>query len=299
MQDAVPMTLGQEFHGFATTLTEDLDRLRETIPLLGEINLGATAIGTGITADPRYAASVCTQLSRLTGYSHITAADLIEATSDVGVFMQLSGVLKRAAIKLSKICNDLRLLSSGPQAGLGEINLPARQAGSSIMPGKVNPVIPEVVNQIAFSVAGADLTVTMAAEGGQLQLNAFEPVIAHSLLQSLAWMRQGCRTLRINCIDGITANHDHLHDMVQGSIGVVTALTPYIGYTASSSLAHTALLTKRNIADLVVEAGLMPRERVMKLLSPARLSGLETPTAAITIVDLTDPPARDAENPGS
>ena len=295
MQDAVPMTLGQEFHGFATTLTEDLDRLRETIPLLGEINLGATAIGTGITADPRYAASVCLHLSALTGYTHITAADLIEATSDVGVFMQLSGVLKRAAIKLSKICNDLRLLSSGPQAGLGEINLPARQAGSSIMPGKVNPVIPEVVNQIAFSVAGADLTVTMAAEGGQLQLNAFEPVIAHSLLQSLAWMRQGCRTLRINCIDGITANHDHLHDMVSTSIGVVTALTPYIGYTAASSLAHTALLTKRNIADLVVEAGLMPRDRVMKLLSPARLSGLETATASITIIDLADETPQPAE----
>jgi aspartate ammonia-lyase len=284
LQDAVPMTLGQEFHGFATTLTEDLDRLDETVPLLWEINLGATAIGTGITADPRYVESVRAHLSTLTGYEHITAVDLIEATSDAGVFMQLSGILKRSAIKLSKICNDLRLLSSGPQAGFGEINLPPRQAGSSIMPGKVNPVIPEVVNQIAFSVAGADLTVTMAAEGGQLQLNAFEPVIAHSLLQSLAWMRQGCRTLRINCIDGITANRERLDAMVASSVGVVTALTPYIGYAAASSLAHTALLTKRNIADLVVEAGLMERERVAKLLSPARLSGIEPVTDVLQVI---------------
>jgi len=285
LQDAVPMTLGQEFHGFATTLTEDLERMRHTLPLLWEINLGATAIGTGITADPNYAATVCRHLRALTGFEHVTAADLVEATSDAGVFMTLSGVLKRSAIKLSKICNDLRLLSSGPQAGFGEINLPPRQAGSSIMPGKVNPVIPEVVNQVAFAVAGADVTVMMAAEGGQLQLNAFEPVIAHSLLQSLAWMTGGCRTLRINCIDGITANLDRLDTMVSTSVGVVTALTPYIGYAAASALAKTALLTHRNIADLVVEAELMSRERVMKLISPARLSGIETITSAIPIVD--------------
>jgi aspartate ammonia-lyase len=288
LQDAVPMTVGQEFHGFATTITEDIERLEEVIPLLWEINLGATAIGTGITAEPSYAAAVCRQLSVLSGYQHSTAADLIEATSDAGVFMQLSGILKRAAIKLSKICNDLRLLSSGPQAGLGELNLPPRQAGSSIMPGKVNPVIPEVVNQIAFAVAGADVTVTMAAEGGQLQLNAFEPVITHSLLQSLAWMKQGFRTLRINCVDGITVNHEHLAAQVASSVGVVTALTPYIGYAAASSLAHTALLTKRNIADLVVESELMSRERVEKLLSPARLSGIEAITSAISVVDPTD-----------
>ncbi|MDO9395678.1 MAG: aspartate ammonia-lyase [Herbiconiux sp.] len=288
LQDAVPMTLGQEFHGFATTLTEDLERLRHTMPLLWEINLGATAIGTGITADPNYAAAVCRHLRELTGFEHVTAADLVEATSDTGVFMTLSGVLKRSAIKLSKICNDLRLLSSGPQAGLGEINLPARQAGSSIMPGKVNPVIPEVVNQVAFSVAGADVTVTMAAEGGQLQLNAFEPVIAHALLQSLAWMTGGWRTLRVNCVDGITANLDRLDTMVSTSVGVVTALTPYIGYSAASALAKTALLTHRNIADLVVEADLMSRERVLKLTSPARLSGLETITSVIPVIDPDD-----------
>ncbi|MEQ1737867.1 MAG: aspartate ammonia-lyase, partial [Rhodoglobus sp.] len=198
MQDAVPMTLGQEFRGFAHTLGEDHERLSETIPWLNEINMGATAIGTGITADPRYADAVRRHLIEVTGIEMVTAPDLIEATSDAGIFMTVSGTLKRAAVKLSKICNDLRLLSSGPQAGLGEIFLPARQAGSSIMPGKVNPVIPEVVNQVAFSVIGADATVTAAAEAGQLQLNAFEPVIAHSILQSLMWMTNACYTLRVN-----------------------------------------------------------------------------------------------------
>jgi aspartate ammonia-lyase len=287
LQDAVPMTLGQEFHGFATTLGEDHARLIETRWLLAEINLGATAIGTGITADPRYAATVVSHLNRITGLSCETAPDLIESTSDAGGFMSFSGTLKRSAIKLSKICNDLRLLSSGPQAGFGEINLPAVQAGSSIMPGKVNPVIPEVVNQVAFSVVGADMTVTMAAEAGQLQLNAFEPVIAHSLLQSITWMAQACHTLRINCIDGITANEERLQTMVGSSVGVITALTPFIGYSAAAALAKTALLTKRNIADLVVESELMTRDEVMKQLSPARLSGLESLTTAIPILDGT------------
>ncbi|GAB2521576.1 aspartate ammonia-lyase [Paramicrobacterium agarici] len=285
LQDAVPMTLGQEFHGFATTLGEDHGRLSETIWLLAEINLGATAIGTGITADPRYASVVVRHLNEITGLKLETAPDLVESTSDAGAFMSFSSALKRSAIKLSKICNDLRLLSSGPQAGFGEINLPAKQAGSSIMPGKVNPVIPEVMNQIAFSVVGADTTVTMAAEGGQLQLNAFEPVIAHSLLQSILWMARGCHTLRVNSVDGITANEDRLETMVGTSVGVVTALTPFIGYTAAAALAKTALLTNRNIADLVVEADLMTREEVTKQLSPARLSGLEAITTAIPVID--------------
>ena len=286
LQDAVPMTLGQEFRGFAHTLGEDYDRLAETVPWLGEISMGATAIGTGITADPRYAEAVCRHLGEVAGVTVVTAADLIEATSDVGIFMTVSGILKRSAVKLSKICNDLRLLSSGPQAGLGEINLPAKQAGSSIMPGKVNPVIPEVVNQVAFSVIGADATVTAAAEGGQLQLNAFEPVIAHSILQSLYWMTNACYTLRINCIDGITANTDRLAAQVQTSVGVVTALTPYIGYKAAAELAHTALLTNDSIADLVVAAGLMTSEDVARVLSPGRLSGTVPMTAAITLPKL-------------
>ena len=285
MQDAVPMTLGQEFTGFAHTLSEDFDRLNEVIPWLNEINMGATAIGTGITADPRYAEAVRLELTDITGITMETAPDLIEATSDAGIFMTLSSTLKRAAVKLSKICNDLRLLSSGPQAGLGEINLPARQAGSSIMPGKVNPVIPEVVNQVAFSVIGADATVTAAAEAGQLQLNAFEPVIAHSIMQSLAWMTNACRTLRVNCIDGITPNLSRLSMQVETSVGVVTALTPYIGYTASASLAHTALTTNSSIADLVVAAGLMDREEVLRVLSPERLSGLRPMTGVLKVVD--------------
>jgi len=286
LQDAVPMTLGQEFTGFAHTLMEDFDRLSEVIPWLNEINMGATAIGTGITADPRYAEAVRRHLEEVTGIPQETAPDLIEATADAGIFMTVSGTLKRAAVKLSKICNDLRLLSSGPQAGLGEIFLPARQAGSSIMPGKVNPVIPEVVNQVAFSVIGADATVTAAAEAGQLQLNAFEPVIAHSILQSLVWMRNACKTLRINCVDGIEANLDRLSEQVGSSVGVVTALTPYIGYAAAATLAHTALTTHASILELVLEQGLMSAEEVRKVLSPERLSGLVTPTG---VIDLPPP----------
>ncbi len=284
LQDAVPMTLGQEFHGFATTLGEDEDRIREVLPLLREINLGATAIGTGITADPRYAATVQAHLTDLLGEQYVTAGDLIEATSDTGVFMQMSGVLKRAAVKLSKICNDLRLLSSGPQAGFGEIVLPPRQAGSSIMPGKVNPVIPEVVNQIAFAIVGHDVTVTMAAEAGQLQLNAFEPIILHSILTNVSWLAAGCRTLRLHCVEGIRANVSRLDTMVRTSVGVVTALTPYIGYAAASALAKTALLTGRDVADLVVEAGLMDRARVIELTAPERLTNSTPITAAVAVV---------------
>ena len=280
MQDAVPMTLGQEFHGFATTLGEDVARLAETIPHLSEVNMGATAIGTGITAEPGYGAAVVRHLADITGMNIVSAPDLIEATSDAGAFMTFSGVLKRSAIKLSKICNDLRLLSSGPQAGFGEINLPARQAGSSIMPAKVNPVIPEVVNQVAFAIAGTDVTVTMAAEAGQLQLNAFEPVIAYSLLQNVMWMTQACLTLRINCVVGITANEERLADMVASSVGVITALIPFIGYQQAATLAKEALHWNRPVADLVVEAGLMTREDVDRELAPDRLAGEKPPTSA-------------------
>ncbi|WP_394551555.1 aspartate ammonia-lyase [Agromyces sp. MMS24-JH15] len=290
LQDAVPMTLGQEFHGFATTLGEDIARLRETIKLLGEVNLGATAIGTGITAEPGYADAVVRHLSEITGRELEIAPDLIEATSDTGVFMTFSSVLKRSAIKLSKICNDLRLLSSGPQAGFAEINLPPRQAGSSIMPGKVNPVIPEAVNQVAYAVAGTDVTVMMAAENGQLQLNAFEPVIAHSLLQSITWMRQACWTLRVNCVDGITANVERLQSQVGSSVGVITALIPFIGYQDAAGIAKLALATGRHVADLVVEAGLMSREAVERELAPRKLSGMRPITQGIPIVSLRSEP---------
>src|SRR3954449_4298830 len=230
LQDAVPMTLGQEFSTYAVMLGEDEQRLREASDLIREINLGATAIGTGINAHPEYAPLVTTRLSEVSGVQLMSSPNLIEATQDAGSFVQLSGVLKRVAVKLSKTCNDLRLLSSGPRAGIGEIALPAVQAGSSIMPGKVNPVIPEVVNQIAFEVIGNDMTVTMAAEGGQLQLNAFEPIIAYRLLQSLESLANACVVLRERCIDGITPNPDRMRHFVEHSIGIVTALVPVIGY---------------------------------------------------------------------
>lgn len=290
LQDAVPMTLGQEFHGFATTMGEDWARQTSNSELLLEINMGATAIGTGINVPRGYGESVRQHLSEISGLELRTATDLIEATSDTGAFMSFSASIKRTAMKLSKISNDLRLLSSGPQAGFGEINLPAQQAGSSIMPAKVNPVIPEVVNQVAFAVAGNDMTVTMAVEGGQLQLNPFEPVIGHALFQSIIWMRQAMRTLRVNCIDGITANTERLGAMVGQSVGVITALTPYIGYSSAAALAKTALLTGRDVADLVVDAGLMDRAQVEKYLRTERLTGLEPPTTAIPIIAPEDLP---------
>jgi len=272
LQDAVPMTLGQEFEGFAVTLGDDRASFERVVEQLGEINLGATAIGTGITADPRYATAVRKHLAEITGYRIVTAPNLIEATTDVGVFMVLSGVLKRNAMKLSKICNDLRLLSSGPQAGLGEINLPPRQAGSSIMPGKVNPVIPEVVNEVAFVVAGGDVTLTMAAEAGQLQLNAFEPVMAHVLFENLKWLTAAMTTLRENCVKGITANQDRLARQVGSFVGVITALIPDIGYAAAAELAKEALAANTSIADLVVTRGLMTREKVTAALAPEKLT---------------------------
>ena len=272
LQDAVPMTLGQEFSTYAVMLGEDEERLKEAAMLIREINLGATAIGTGINAHPDYAELVCRRLSAITGIPLITAPNLVEATQDCGAFVQLSGVLKRVAVKLSKTCNDLRLLSSGPRAGLGEINLPPMQAGSSIMPGKVNPVIPEVVNQIAFEVIGNDLTVSFAAEAGQLQLNAFEPIIAHSLFKSITHLRNGCRTLAERCVQGITANRERLRASVENSIGVVTALNPYIGYANSTEVAHEALLTGRSVYDLVLEKKLLSKEKLDEILQPAVLT---------------------------
>jgi len=272
LQDAVPMTLGQEFSTYAVMLEEDEDRLKEAAQLIREINLGATAIGTGINAHPDYTELVCRHLSEITGIPVITAPNLIEATQDCGSFVQLSGVLKRVAVKLSKVCNDLRLLSSGPRAGFGEINLPARQAGSSIMPGKVNPVIPEVVNQIAFEAIGNDLTVTLAAEAGQLQLNAFEPIIAHSLFKSITHLRQGCLILADHCIDGITANRARLDAIVRDSIGIATALNPYIGYANATDVAVEAHRTGKGVAELVLARGLMSAEQLAEVLRPEILT---------------------------
>ncbi|MDH2327745.1 aspartate ammonia-lyase [Cereibacter sp. SYSU M97828] len=272
LQDAVPMTLGQEFGTYALMLSEDESRLTEAVQLIREINLGATAIGTGITAHPDYAATVRAKLSTIVGVELVTSPDLIEATQDCGAFVQLSGVLKRVAVKLSKTCNDLRLLSSGPRAGFNEINLPARQAGSSIMPGKVNPVIPEVVNQVAFEVIGNDVTITMAAEGGQLQLNAFEPIIFYSLARSIAHLTAACRTLEVHCVRGITANRERLREMVEQSIGIVTALNPYIGYRHATDIALEAHQTGRGVYELVLEKGLMPKEQLDAVLRPEMLT---------------------------
>jgi aspartate ammonia-lyase len=272
LQDAVPMTLGQEFSTYGVMLGEDEMRLQEASLLVCEINMGATAIGTGINAHPDYAALVCRHLRDITGIPLVTAANLIEATQDCGSFVQLSGVLKRVAVKLSKTCNDLRLLSSGPRVGLGEINLPPMQAGSSIMPGKVNPVIPEAVNQIAFEVIGNDVTVSFAAEAGQLQLNAFEPIIAHSLFKSVTHLRAGCDMLRTRCITGITANVAHLRRGVEHSIGIVTALNPHIGYAAATEIAQEALSSGRSVYELVLERKLLTKAALDDLLAPDRLT---------------------------
>ena len=274
LQDAVPMTLGQEFTAYAVMIGEDERRLAEACRLIEEVNLGGTAIGTRLNAPPRYCELACSYLDELTGIPLVISPDLIEATQDPGSFVQFSGVLKRIAVKLSKICNDLRLLSSGPRAGLGEINLPPMQAGSSIMPGKVNPVIPEVVNQIAFEVIGNDVTVSFAAEAGQLQLNAFEPIIAHSLFMSVTHLEMGCRTLAERCVGGITANVDHLRSQVEASIGLVTALNPIIGHAQATAVAQEAAATGRSVHDIVLSSGLLSKESLDDILSPETLAGL-------------------------
>jgi aspartate ammonia-lyase len=289
LQDAVPMTLGQEFTAFGHTILEDVERLSEVQGLIREINMGATAIGTGINAPAGYAEAVREHLSRLTALKLITAPDLVEATADTGVFVQLSGVLKRCAVKLSKICNDLRLLSSGPRAGLGEINLPPMQPGSSIMPGKVNPVIPEVVNQVCFDVIGGDITVTMAAEAGQLQLNVFEPVIAFRLLGGISALTNACTVLRERCVNGITANPDRMRQFVEHSIGIVTALVPVIGYETSTEIAREALASGRGVYELVMERGLLTREQLDKALNP------EAMTAPRAVAAPKPPTARKAK----
>ncbi|AYH44871.1 aspartate ammonia-lyase [Azoarcus sp. DN11] len=272
LQDAVPMTVGQEFSTYVVMLGEDIERLKEAVLLIREINLGATAIGTGINAHPDYAGMVCRNLAEITDIPVLTAPNLVEATQDCGSFVQLSGVLKRVAVKLSKVCNDLRLLSSGPRAGLAEINLPPMQAGSSIMPGKVNPVIPEVVNQIAFEVIGNDMTISFAAEAGQLQLNAFEPIIAHSLFKSATHLRAGCLTLAERCVKGITVNREALRKSVENSIGLVTALNPYIGYANATEIAQQALVSGDSVYELVLAKGLLTKAQLDEILKPEVLT---------------------------
>ena len=273
LQDAVPMTSGQEFNAFANNLEEEIANLGRNVALLAEINMGGTAIGTGLNAVPGFA-EICTRkMSELCGDELKKAPDLVEATPDTGAYVSYSAALKRLAVKLSKICNDLRLMASGPRCGLHEINLPAMAPGSSIMPGKVNPVIPEVTNQVCFKVIGNDTTVTFAAEAGQLQLNVMEPVIAASILESITWLRNAIDTLRIKCVEGITVNREHCFEMVKNSIGIVTALNPYIGYKNSTKVAKEALETGRSVYDVVIEKGLMTREKLDEALDPKAMLG--------------------------
>ena len=272
LQDAVPMTSGQEFNAFANNLEEEIANLERNVVLLKEINMGGTAIGTGLNAVPGFDELCTKRLSEFSGDTFEKAPDLVEATPDTGAYVSYSAALKRLAVKLSKICNDLRLMASGPRCGLHEINLPPMAPGSSIMPGKVNPVIPEVTNQVCFKVIGNDTCVAFAAEAGQLQLNVMEPVIAQSILESQTWLINVMNTLRTKCVDGITVNAEHCYNMVKNSIGIVTALNPYIGYKASTKVAKEALETGGSVYDLVLEHGLMTREKLDEALDPKAMT---------------------------
>ena len=268
LQDAVPMSLGMEFASFAVTVGEDIDRIREIGNLLKEVNLGGTAIGTGVNAPEGYGALAVKNLRQISGIDFVQAANLIEASSDLGAFVTFSGVLKRVAVKLSKICYDLRLLSSGPRGGIGEISLPAVQAGSSIMPGKVNPVIPEVVNQVAYQVIGKDLTVTMAAEAGQLQLNAMEPVAAYNILDSIRILTNAVTTLTRRCVVGIEANAERCAALLENSLVLATMLAPHIGYDAAARIAKDAERNGLSIREAAERAGILPVEELQHILSP-------------------------------
>ena len=271
LQDAVPMTSGQEFNAYANNLEEEILNLERNVKLLLEINMGGTAIGTGLNAVPGFAKLCAANLAKLTGEAFVSATDLVEATPDTGAYVSYSSALKRLAVKLSKICNDFRLMASGPRCGLNEINLPPKAPGSSIMPGKVNPVIPEVVNQVCFKVIGNDTTVSFAAEAGQLQLNVMEPVITESLFESLIWLKNAIETLTEECVLGITVNKERCLEMVKNSIGIVTALNPYIGYKTSTKVAKEALETNRSVYDIVLEKGLMTQEKLDEALDPKNM----------------------------
>lgn len=273
LQDAVPMTLGQEFEAFSITLKKEIQALKRVSNSFLEINMGATAIGTGLNAVPGYAELCTKEIADILNEEVILAENLVEATSDTSSFVEYSGALKKLSIKLSKVCNDLRLLASGPRTGLFEINLPPKQPGSSIMPGKVNPVIPEVVNQVCFKVFGNDLTVAFAAEAGQLQLNVMEPIIGFSIMESIQYLANAMNTLRKECVDGITANEEHLKQEVKNSIGIVTALNPHIGYKASTKIAKQALETGESVYQLVLDQNLLSKEKLDDILDPKNMVG--------------------------
>ncbi len=272
LQDAVPMTVGQELGAYAATIREDIQRLGEASRLLCEVNLGGTAIGTRINADPEYGTRAIAELARISGFPLVQSANLVEASWDMGGFVVFSGVLKRIASKLSKIANDIRLLSSGPRGGIGEYAIPAMQPGSSIMPGKVNPVIPEVLNIVCFQVIGNDLAVTMAAEGGQLQLNAFEPLIAHNILSSMALLKNAIGTFAERCIDGMEARPEQCARHIEAGVSTVTALVPLLGYEQAAALAKQALAEGRTVRELALLTGMLTAEQLDEVLQPSRLA---------------------------
>ena len=271
LEDAVPMTLGQTFHGFASILRDEIKHLNEAAADFLTVNMGATAIGTGICAEPSYAEKCVSALAKITNLPFTLSGDLVGATSDTSCMVGYAAALKRVAVKMNKICNDLRLLASGPRCGLGEFNLPAMQPGSSIMPGKVNPVIPEVMNQICYKVIGNELCVTMAGEAAQMELNAMEPVMAQCCFESIDLMANGMDTLRTRCVDGIIANEEHCKANVHNSIGVVTALNPVIGYKNSTKIAKEAMATGRSVYDLVLEHDILSKEDLDTILSPENM----------------------------
>ena len=272
LQDAVPMRLGQSFGAFAHVLKRDIKRLKNVMDEMKVLNIGATAIGTAINVAPYYLANISYELSKVAGISLKQADDLIDATQNLDGFVSVSGVLKTCAVDISKISNDLRLMSSGPRTGLSEINLPARQNGSSIMPGKINPVIPEVVSQVAYLIIGHDYTITMAAEAGQLELNAFEPVLFHHLFESIDTLKEAAATLTKHCITGITANKGQCEEYIEKSVGISTALCPYIGYAKSAEIAKKSLKTGISVKELVLEEGLLKEEELKEILKPEKMT---------------------------
>ena len=271
MQDAVPVSFGRVFGAYASALSRDIKRLELAEREMSVLNMGGTAIGTGINAHPDYISGIASSVSAVTGLDLSQANDLVDATQNLDSFVYVSGIVKACAVTLSKISNDIRLMSSGPRTGLGEISIPAMQNGSSIMPGKVNPVMPEVMSQIAFNIIGNDTTITLAAEAGQLELNAFEPVLFYRLFESLDTLRNGVEVFRMKCVDGITVNADRCRDDIDRSIGIVTALCPYIGYTESARIAKMALKENRNVRDVLIEENVISPEKLNEILDPAKM----------------------------
>lgn len=272
MQDAVPIRLGQEFRAYSVAVQRDIKRIKRAKDDMKELNMGGTAIGTGINADTNYLKIIVPKLAKISGIDFVQANDLIDATQNLDPFVAVSGAVKACAVTLSKIANDLRLMSSGPRAGFGEINLPAKQNGSSIMPGKVNPVIPEVVNQVAFNIIGNDVTITMAAEAGQLELNAFEPIIFYNLFQSIDTLAYAVNTFVDNCVKGITANEDRCKDLVENSVGIITALCPHVGYTEAAKIAKEAISTGESVRTLILRDGFLNAEELEEILDPINLT---------------------------